>query len=129
MHLPYIRWQDIVDIIIMSFLVYQLYNWFKNTKAFQVLIGLGSLTVLYIITRRFGLFMTSWILQELGTALFVLIIVIFQSEIRQVLFRFSPMHNLFGSHDQGQLLDIVDLCKSIFSMAENKTGASNCLSA
>lgn len=78
----FIRWQDIADIIIMSFLVYQLYGWFKNTKAFQVVIGLGSLGVVYLITKNLGFYMTSWILQELGTAVFVLIIVIFQAEIR-----------------------------------------------
>ncbi len=119
----FIRWQDIADIIIMSLLVYQLYGWFKNTKAFQVVIGLGSLGVLYLITRNFGFFMTSWILQELGTALFVLIIVIFQAEIRQALYRFSPLRNLFGRQDTGQQLDLVELSNSIFSMASGKIGA------
>jgi diadenylate cyclase len=119
----FIRWQDIADIIIMSFLVYQLYTWFKNTKAFQVVIGLGSLCVLYLITRNLGFFMTSWILQELGTALFVLIIVIFQAEIRQALYRFSPLHNFFGRQDNGQQLDLVELSKTVFSMAGEKIGA------
>ncbi len=121
--LAFIRWQDIADIIIMSLLVYQLYGWFKNTKAFQVVIGLGSLGVLYLITKNSGFFMTSWILQELGTALFVLIIVIFQAEIRQALYRFSPLRSLFGRHDTGQQLDLVELSNSIFSMASCKTGA------
>ncbi len=107
----------------MSLLVYHLYGWFKNTKAFQVVIGLGSLGVLYLITKNFGFFMTSWILQELGTALFVLIIVIFQAEIRQALYRFSPLRNLFGRQDTGQQLDLVELSNSIFSMAAGKTGA------
>jgi uncharacterized protein (TIGR00159 family) len=107
----------------MSLLVYQLYGWFKNTKAFQVVIGLVSLGVLYLITKNFGFFMTSWILQELGTALFVLIIVIFQAEIRQALYRFSPLRNLFGRQDTGQQLDLVELSNSVFSMAARKTGA------
>lgn len=119
----FIRWQDIADIVIMSFLVYQLYGWFKNTKAFQVVIGLGSLGVVYLITKNFGFFMTSWILQELGTAVFVLIIVIFQAEIRQALYRFSPLHNLFGRQDNGQRLDLIELSNAIFALAATKTGA------
>ncbi len=107
----------------MSFLVYQLYGWFKNTKAFQVVIGLGSLCVVYLITRNFGFFMTSWILQELGTVIFVLIIVIFQAEIRHALYRFSPLRNLFGRQESGQLLDLIELSDSIFSLAAMKTGA------
>jgi diadenylate cyclase len=121
--LSFIRWQDIADIIIMSFLVYQLYGWFKNTKAFQVVIGLVSLGVLYLITRNLGFFMTSWILEELGTALFVLIIVIFQAEIRQALYRFSPLRSIFGRHDNGPQLDLVELTGVIFSLAKEKTGA------
>jgi diadenylate cyclase len=119
----FIRWQDIADIIIMSFLVYQLYGWFKNTKAFQVVIGLGSLGVVYLITKNLGFYMTSWILQELGTAIFVLIIVIFQAEIRQALYRFSPLRNLFGRQDNGQRLDLIELSNSIFTLAANRTGA------
>jgi diadenylate cyclase len=121
--LSYIRWQDIADIIIMSFLVYQLYGWFKNTKAFQVVIGLVSLGVVYLITRNLGFFMTSWILEELGTALFVLIIVIFQSEIRQALYRFSPLRSIFGRHDNGPQLDLVELTGVIYTLAKEKTGA------
>ena len=119
----FIRWQDVADIIIMSFLVYQLYGWFKNTKAFQVVIGLGSLGVIYLITKNLGFYMTSWILQELGTAVFVLIIVIFQAEIRQALYRFSPLRNFFGRQDNGQRLDLIELCNSIFTLAATKTGA------
>ncbi len=119
---PFIRWQDIADIVLMSFLVYQLYNWFRYTKAFQVLIGLGSLALLYLITRTFGFFMTSWVLQELGTAIFVLIIVIFQAEIRQALYRFSLLRNIFSRQDAVQRIDLVDISNSIFAMAGERTG-------
>jgi diadenylate cyclase len=120
---PYIRPQDIADILIMSFLVYQLYSWFKNTKAMQVVIGLGSLGVLYVITKNLGLFMTSWILQELGTVLLVLLIVIFQTEIRQALYRFSLLRNLFGRQGSGPQLDLMDLANAVFALAAERTGA------
>lgn len=122
--LPHIRPQDIADIIIMSFLVYQLYSWFKNTRALQVVIGLGFLVLLYVITTNLGLFMTSWILQELRTVLFVLIIVIFQVEIRQALYRFSLLRNLFGARQEGtQRLDLMALADLLFSLAKARTGA------
>jgi len=120
---PYIRIQDIVDIIIMSFLVYQLYRWFKNTKALQIVIGLGFLVILYFVTKNLDLFMTSWILQELGTVLFILIIVIFQTEIRQALYRFSPLRNLIGRQANGSRLDLMELASTVFALAGEKTGA------
>ncbi|GAB7027614.1 diadenylate cyclase CdaA [Geotalea toluenoxydans] len=119
----YFRPQDIADILIMSFLVYQLYSWFKNTRALQVVIGLGFLGLLYVITKNLGLFMTSWILQELGTVLFILLIVIFQGEIRQALYRFSLLRNLFGRQDNPSQIDIMDLANTVFSLAQEKTGA------
>ncbi|GFE57840.1 diadenylate cyclase CdaA [Geobacter sp. AOG1] len=120
---PYIRVQDIIDIIIMSFLVYQLYSWFRNTKAMQVVIGLGFLGALYVVTKNLGLFMTSWILQELGTVLFVLLIVIFQSEIRQALYRFSLLRNLFDRQENSAQLDFMDIANTVFSLASRRTGA------
>ncbi|HEX9023155.1 MAG TPA: diadenylate cyclase CdaA [Geobacteraceae bacterium] len=120
---PYFRPQDIADILIMSFLVYQLYSWFKNTKALQVVIGLGFLVLLYIVTKNFGLFMTSWVLQELGTVLFVLLIVIFQTEIRQALYRFSLLRNIFGRQGSNSQLDLMELSRSFFALAAERTGA------
>lgn len=107
----------------MSFLIYQLYSWFKNTKALQVVIGLGFLGVLYVVTKNLGLFMTSWILQELGTVLFVLLIVIFQTEIRQALYRISLLRNLFGRQENGSQLDLMELSATFFALAAERTGA------
>ena len=107
----------------MSFLVYQLYSWFKNTRALQVVIGLGFLGLLYVITKNLGLFMTSWILQELGTVLFILLIVIFQAEIRQALYRFSLLRNLFDRQENSSQMDLMELSTTIFLLAQEKTGA------
>ncbi len=123
MSFPIIRPQDIADILIMTFLLYQLYRWFKNSKALQVLIGLGFLGVLYFVTKNLGLFMTSWILQELGTVFFVLVVVIFQVEIRQALYRFSLLRNLFGRQTVARKLDITGVAGAAFAMAAGRTGA------
>ena len=121
--LPFVRPQDIVDILIMTFLVYQLYSWFKDTRALQVVTGLAFLVILYVITKNLGLFMTSWILQELGTVLFVLVIVIFQAEIRQALYRFSLLRNLFGRTETEHQIELLDLAQTMFSLADSRTGA------
>lgn len=115
--------RGLVDVLIMSFLVYQLYSWFKNTRALQILIGLGFLGIVYLITKNLGLFMTSWVLQELGTVIFILIIVIFQAEIRQALYRFSLLRNLFGRTESTQRLDLTEIASALFSLAATKTGA------
>lgn len=119
----FIRIQDIADILIMTFLAYQLYSWFRKTRAMQVLIGLGVVTMIYFITRFLGLYMTSWILQELGTVLIVLIIVVFQSEIRQALYRFSLLRHLFGSQRGQQQTSFQVIVETLFDLAEKRIGA------
>lgn len=117
------RIQDFADILIMTVLVYQLYIWFRRTRALQVVLGLGSLAILYIVTKNLGLFMTSWILQELGTVIFVLIIVVFQGEIRQALYRFSLLRNFFDSEQHPAAVDIQAVVATVFRLAELRTGA------
>lgn len=118
-----IRIQDIADILIMTFLLYQLYSWFRGTKAIQVLLGLGVVTLIYFATRFLDLYMTSWVLQELGTVLIVLIIVIFQTEIRQALYRFSLLRHILDSRKETEHSQFQDIAETLFRMAANKTGA------
>jgi diadenylate cyclase len=121
--LPHFRPQDIADILIMTFLVYQLYSWFKNTKALQVVLGLLFLGVIYVITKNVGLFMTSWILQELGTVLLVLLIVVFQAEIRQALYRLSLLRKFFDRQETVLRIDLLEFSAAIFGLAAQRIGA------
>lgn len=121
--IPAIRIQDIADILIMTFLLYQLYSWFRGTRAIQVLLGLGVVTLIYFATRFLDLYMTSWVLQELGTVLIVLIIVVFQTEIRQALYRFSLLRHMLDSSRETQHSQFQDIAETLFRMAANKTGA------
>lgn len=118
-----IRIQDIADILIMTFLLYQLYTWFRGTRAIQVLLGLGFVTLIYFATRFLGLYMTSWVLQELGTVLIILIIVVFQAEIRQTLYRFSLLRHILDSSQDTQHGQFQEIAETIFSMAARRTGA------
>ena len=119
----FIRIQDIADILIMTFLLYQLYSWFRKTRAMQVLLGLGIVTLIYFATRFLDLYMTSWILQELGTVLIILIIVVFQAEIRQALYRFSLLRNFFEQRDKEQHSHFQQIADTLFSLAQQRTGA------
>ena len=107
----------------MTLLLYQLYSWFRGTRAIQVLLGLGVVTLIYFATRFLDLYMTSWVLQELGTVLIILIIVVFQTEIRQALYRFSLLRHILDSHQETQHSQFQDIAETLFRMAANRTGA------
>jgi uncharacterized protein (TIGR00159 family) len=89
-----LRFQDVLDILFLTALAYHLYLWFWGTKAFKALIGLLILGAIYTVARSWGLFMTTWVFQILWQVLVILIIILFQSEIRQVLERVNPLQSI-----------------------------------
>lgn len=82
---------DLLDILFLSLVLYHLYVWFRGSKALRVLIGLFALAACYSLARYFGLFLTTWVFHLLWQVLVILILILFQQEIRQALERFDPL--------------------------------------
>jgi len=119
-----LRFQDVFDILFLSVLVYHLYLWFWGTKAFKALVGLLAMGVIFTLARFWGLFLTTWVFQILWQVLVVLIIILFQSEIRQVLERVNPLQMIAFRRFSKSANWIPDLLvKAAFSLAKLKTGA------
>ena len=78
-------WRDALDITLVGVLLYQVIQLLRGTRALAVLSGLGVLTALYFMSRSMGLYTLSWLLQHIFGSLFILIVVIFQNDIRQAL--------------------------------------------
>jgi diadenylate cyclase len=118
-----LRIQDVLDILFLTVLAYHLYLWFRGTKAFKALVGLFALGVVFTIAQTWGLFLTTWVFQILWQVLVILLIILFQSEIRQALEKFDPLRTLGlrktaqpGQWTQG-------LSDAVFTLAERKVGA------
>jgi len=118
-----LQFQDVLDILFLSVLVYHLYLWFWGTKAFKALVGLLALGVIFTLARFWGLFLTTWVFQILWQVLVVLIIILFQSEIRQVLERVNPLQMISLRRFSKSADWIPNLVTAIFSLAKLKTGA------
>ncbi len=80
--LSFIRIQDMVDVFFLTIFTYHLYLWFRGTKALRALIGLMALGVIFTIAQTWGLFLTTWVFQILWQVLIILLIILFQPEIR-----------------------------------------------
>lgn len=117
-----LRVQDILDILFLTVIVYYLYLWFWGTKAFKALVGLLALGIVFTLARFWGLFLTTWVFQILWQVLIVLIIILFQSEIRQVLERVNPLQ-VIGLRPTATSADwIPGFANTLFSMARKKIG-------
>ena len=63
-----VRWQDLVDIIINSYILFRVYVLFQGTNAFRVLVGITSLWILQEVAASIGLILTSWAIRGITTA-------------------------------------------------------------
>jgi uncharacterized protein (TIGR00159 family) len=80
-----IRWQDLLDIGIITFLVYRALQIVRGSRAMQMIIGLAVIVVAYVSSRALGLFTLNWILDNFLASIILVIVVIFQSDIRRAL--------------------------------------------
>ena len=116
-------WRDVVDILFLTVVVYQLYVWFRETRALRVIIGLVVLGGIYSIAKLWDLFLTTWVFQILWQVLLILLLILFQSEIRQVLEKVSPMRYLRSRRRGFKKTFAKELSQTLFELAAERTGA------
>lgn len=78
----------------MAILLYQVFQLLRGSRALAILTGLGLLAALYLLAGFIGLYTLQWLLQYIFGSLFILIVVIFQADIRQALGEMGA-HRLF----------------------------------
>lgn len=93
------RWQDGIDIGILTFLVYRLLQILRGSRAMQMILGLAVILVAYASSRALGLSTLSWIIDNFLGSIILVIIVIFQSDIRRALTQVGTAP-LFGASDR-----------------------------
>ncbi|OGQ99523.1 MAG: TIGR00159 family protein [Deltaproteobacteria bacterium RIFOXYD12_FULL_57_12] len=81
----YFRWQDVVDILLVSFIIYRTILIIRGTRAVQMLIGIAVLIVIYFGARELELLTLYWLLRTLLSSIFLIIIIVFQHDIRRAL--------------------------------------------
>jgi diadenylate cyclase len=121
--IPAPTWRDLVDVLFLTLVAYQLYEWFRETRALRVLIGLVALGGIYSVAKLWGLFLTTWVFQILWQVLLILLLILFQSEIRQVLEKVSPLRYLRSRRRALRGSIAKDLTQLLFELAAEKTGA------
>jgi len=81
----HIRWLDIVDIVMVAFLLYGLYNFLRGTVAFNIFIGIVAVFLIWKVVDVLEMELLSDILGAFISVGFIALIVIFQPEIRKFL--------------------------------------------
>ncbi len=76
---------DLVDILLVTFILYYIFVLIRDTKAYQMAVGLGIIGLLFLITQWGKLIVSNWIIRLFSPFLIIAIIVLFQGEIRRIL--------------------------------------------
>ncbi len=118
-----LRWQDIIDIGVVSYILFRFYILFRGTNAFRVLIGMTLLWFFQQVAVSMGLIVTSWVVQGIVALGAFIIIVIFRNEIRAVLLARNLKSILWGSSSKTVITNIENIAQSVFEMAQRKCGA------
>ena len=121
------RLADVLDILIVAFFVYQLLNFTRETRVSQVFKGLAILLFSLWLSEAFGLRTINWILRWLVNAGPVVLVVLFQAEIRRVLEeigRTSLLARKRGLETDVQIDWIIsELVQALLNMAKRRVGA------
>jgi len=116
-------WIDFLDILIVAFCIYQLLLIFRGTRVAQIVLILALLYLASRASLHIGLLTANWILQNLLGVWLLLMIIIFQPELRRALVNVGQMRLLrpFTRREEAHMID--ELSRSAVSLASKRTGA------
>jgi diadenylate cyclase len=135
LHLFKFRFFDVVDIVIVAIIIYQLYNLIRGTIAANIFIGMALICLLYFVVRALEMPLLTRILENFMNVGILALIIVFQQEIRRFLLLVGKNASLqrnkawwryfFGKADDernnlARIKPIIDACKS---MKQSRTGA------
>lgn len=125
-----VRWEDIVEILIISFLVYQIMTWIKNTKAWFLMKGIGIILIFILLAIIFEMNTILWIVENVLSIAVIALVVVLQPELRRALEelgrkKFFASLMPFDKVQTERFSDktVNDLVKASFEMGKVKTGA------
>jgi diadenylate cyclase len=85
--IPALRWQDAVDVLVVAYVIYRIGLLIRGTRAVQMVLGLVVVGGAFVFSQYFGLFTLNWLLNNFLGSLIVILVVIFQADIRRALTR------------------------------------------
>jgi diadenylate cyclase len=121
--LSHLRILDLVDMILVWIVVYRILILIKKTGTIQMLSGLGVLAISYIVSIWFEFFTFNWILEKFFSNLFVIVVILFQAEIRRALAQIgsNPFFSDVSAVQETYVIE--EIAKAAFSIAQKGYGA------
>lgn len=129
--LPEINHIDLIEIIILSFLIYNIMVWIQNTRTWMVLKGIVIILLFILVAAMFQMNTILWIAGKTMNVAIIAVMVVFQPELRRALDSLGRKNFLMSiipfesqkNQDNISERTVNEMVKAIFEMARVKTGA------
>jgi len=118
------RWLlDLLDIGLVAFIIYRIILLIKGTRAVQMLLGLAVILIVYVASQVGGLYTLHWLLDNFLSSIILVIVVIFQSDIRRALMHVgrNPFFADLSYREETEVME--ELVKACVNMASKRIGA------
>lgn len=115
--------KDIFDLILVWYVVYRALLLTKKSGAVQILSGMGVLAIVYFVSIWFDLTTFNWILELIFSNLFLIVVILFQAEIRRALAQIGSNPFFFGSSSLETRHNIEELAQGAVQLAQKGWGA------
>jgi len=117
-----LRWQDLLDIVLLSLVIYRILILIRGTRTIPMLIGFVALLGLYLVSLMMNLEATQLLLDNLGQSLVLVLVVLFQADIRNALAQIGVFTLFREGLDKKR--DVVDsILQACLVMSQKSIGA------
>ncbi|MCB0363426.1 MAG: diadenylate cyclase CdaA [Bdellovibrionales bacterium] len=118
-----LRLMDLLDLFLVWVVVYRILHLTKRSGAVQILSVLGILAIAYLASIWFELMAFNWLLEKFFSNLFLIVVILFQTEIRQALAQIGSNPFLSGASRIEESHIVEELAKGLLLMAQKGYGA------
>lgn len=114
---------DLLDVGIVAFIVYRMLLLIRGTRAMQMMTGLGILGIAFFLSSTFELFTTHWLLSYFFDYLILIVIVLFQDDLRRALTHVgkNPFFSAASAEEEREMVD--EVARAANRLASEKIGA------
>lgn len=121
--LPTLRFADVLDILVVAFIIYWILLFIRGTRAVQMLYGLLLMLAMFVLSKKLGMVTFQWLVGNFLGGLIIILVVIFQSEIRRGLAKMGQAR-IFGRAPASPPPNLLDeLVQCTFRLAADRIGA------
>lgn len=119
------RWQSVVDFVVVLAAVYLLLIWGKQARALRIALGIVGLRAAAILAQQLNLVLTTWVLDAASLVAVVLLLVVFQPELRHALLHLDIVVQRWRWRKRVESLEpaFIAISEAAFALAQSGRGA------